>query len=72
MALSEDLRDELAGYLDQGWSVVGYNTQLLAMGNVTHFILIQNQYALKSVTFVMDRGMIMGSTITDLAPAGAA
>ena len=70
MAINDDLRDQLAGYLDNGWSVVGYDTQMLAMGNITHFILLQNQYALKSFAFVMDRGKTLGSTETNLAPSG--
>ena len=69
MGLSEDIRDQLAGWLDSGWNVVGYSTQMLAMGNITHFVLIQKSYALKSITILMDRQKIMGSTVTDLAPA---
>ncbi len=70
MGLKEDFRDQLAGYLDQGWGVVGYNTQILALGKLIHFVLIQNQYALKSVAIIMAGDKVVGCTITDLAPAG--
>ena len=69
MGLNEDVRNNLAEWLDTGWSVVGYSTEMLAMGNITHFVLIQKSYALKAVAIVMDHQKVMGSTVTDLAPA---
>jgi hypothetical protein len=68
MSHNDDLRDHLARWLDNGWKVVGYNTALLAMGNVTHFVLIQNGCELKSVCIVFDRQRVLGTSVFDLSP----
>ena len=68
MGLNEDNRDQISYWLDNGWTVVGYNTQLLAMGNVTHFVLLQKEYALRSVAIVFDRQKVMLTTVFELAP----
>jgi hypothetical protein len=71
MGVNEDTRDQISYWLDNGWSVVGYDTQLLALGNVTHFVLLQKEYALRSVAIVFDKQRVMGTNVFELAPGEA-
>ena len=67
-AANVDYRDYVTNWLENGWSVVGYNTQMLAMGNVTHFILMQKEGALRSVAVLFDKQRVIGTSVFKLAP----
>ena len=68
MSTNDDVQNNLSFWLDNGWAVVGYNTVLLAIGNVTHFVLIQKGCSLKSIAIVYDKGKVLGTNVFDLAP----
>ena len=68
MSLDEDHRNHVAYWLDNGRRVVGYNSVLLALGNITHFVLLQKDYELKSVAIIFNKGKVTGTSVFDLSP----
>lgn len=67
-ASNQDYRNYVSNWLVSGWTVVGYNTQMLAMGNITHFVLLQKESALRSVAVLFDKQRVVGTSVFKLAP----
>jgi hypothetical protein len=65
--MASDPRHEIDTLLANGWFVVGYNTQMLVMGNICHYVLLQNGTDLRSVSVLYDKDRVMGGRVYNLS-----
>lgn len=42
--------------LDQGWEIVGYATDMMAMGAMTHSVLLRKSRNLRSIVVLIQNG----------------
>ena len=64
--------DDIQQLLKNGWEIAGYASNMLAMGAVSHHVLLRQGANLTSVTILVNSGKEVGRTTTVLSPAPSA
>ena len=59
--------DDIQTYLRNGWELSGYSTTVMAMGAMTHSVLLRKEFQLVSIVTVTNNGKIVGTSAVRLA-----